>query len=91
MGQNGYAINLPVPILDKELRRNPSSRATMQQLTQDAWVSSFAVPFLLLEHYLEPMVECMYATHMYTHRALSAETAESKYGLRSCKSLKVYM
>lgn len=50
-GQNGYAINL----MDKELRRNPSTRATLEQLTQDAWVASLAMPFLPLEHYLAPL------------------------------------
>ena len=50
-GQNGYAINL----LDKILRRNPSTRATLEQLTQDPWVSSLAIPFLPLEHYLVPL------------------------------------
>lgn len=48
-GQNGYVINL----FDKELRRNPSTRATLEQLTQDPWVSSFVIPFLCLEDCLE--------------------------------------
>jgi serine/threonine protein kinase len=50
-GRNGYAINL----LDKILRRNPPARATLEQLTQDAWVSSLVMPFLPLEHYLAPL------------------------------------
>ena len=51
-GQNGYAINL----FDKELRRNPSTRATLEQLTQDPWVSSVVIPFLFLENCLESMI-----------------------------------
>lgn len=46
---NGRVVNL----LNSILQRDPASRANLEQVVQDLWVASAAIPFVPLEHYLE--------------------------------------